>query len=142
MMSMDGVKSMNNEIYEEHKTRMPSQKKQILSLLLDNGGGVTNADMSFISLRYGGIIHVLEREGWDIEKTNMGNGLVRYILHGDKPTKVVDNRTGLEIIRGEIEQHNGEITFSELLNIMKRNGLHIKHKPFGVKKRNAGVLHV
>ena len=132
---------MSSVIYEEHKKRMPSQKKQILELLRGSGNiGITNADMSFISLRYGGIVHILEREGWDIEKTNMGNGLVRYVLHGDRPTREVDNRTGLEIMQGEIEANDGEITFLDLVNIMKRNGLHIKHKPFGVKKRNIGVL--
>lgn len=131
---------MSNEIYEEHKLRAPNQTERILKLLIESGeSGVLNVTLSNISLRYGGLIHNLEREGWDISKENKGDGLVLYKLHGNSPTNIVDNRSGLEVIKEEFDKL-GSVSFQKLVELMDENGLHIKHRPFGVKKRMAKEL--
>lgn len=125
--------SVYKEIYEEHKVRKTSQKEHILNALKGAGkDGMTNASLSNIALRYGSLIHEIERDGWSVVKLNEGEGIVRYII-GDK--RASDRQNAYEILRREIEEHHHHVTYNEIIKILEVNGLHIKHRPYGLKNK-------
>lgn len=122
----------NIEIYQEHKQRKESQKETILRLLKSVGDiGITNSTLSIIALRYGGLIHEIEMDGWQIEKVNEHGGVVRYILGDFRPSSI-DNRNAYDILKSEL--YESHFTYEELLRVLDANGLHIKFKPYGRKK--------
>ena len=61
---------------------------RLLGLLQERGAdGVDYMELAQITPRYGGVIHVLRADGWDIETKKMksNNGGARYFLRGRSP---------------------------------------------------------
>ena len=119
------------EVYEEYKIRKTSQKEHILNALKGAGkDGITNSSLSIIALRYGGLIHEIEMDGWQIEKVNEHGGVVRYILGDFRPSSI-DNRNAYDILKSELSE--SLFNYEELIRVLEVNGLHVKFKPYGRK---------
>lgn len=124
-----------NAIYEESKTRQPSQKEHILKVLkAADEAGVLNTDLNDIMLRYGQIIYELRCEGYQIQTKNISNGIVKYTLLSDKPVKANKKEKGIDIVRRELDDLDGNFYLFELEDILERNMLQIIHKPNGLNK--------
>lgn len=68
--------------YEDALNRIPTQRQKILNLLRDAGEtGVTNKELSDVSLQYSARIHELRKAGCiiDHDKTDI-SGIYRYYL--------------------------------------------------------------
>ena len=67
--------------YEEAKERIPSQLEKILNRLKEAGEeGVTNSELSRISLQYSARLMELRLKGYVIETIPLKNGVYKYIL--------------------------------------------------------------
>lgn len=127
--------TVHMEIYKESKDRAPSQKVAILETLREAGSkGVTNTDLKNIAIRFSAVTNQLQLDGYDIELVNEGSGVVRYILKDPNPVRSkVKVETGLQKTRAFFSESNSP-SFEDFVNFLSDNGLHIKHKPNGIRK--------
>lgn len=124
-----------NTIYEESKTRQPSQKELILkSLKLAGKEGKLNTELNDIMLRYGQIIYELRCEGYEIKTENVGKGIVKYTLLSDTPSAKPKKLKGIDIIREEFDELDGMLYLFELEDALNKHNLQIVHKPNGLNK--------
>jgi hypothetical protein len=73
---------MSTREYQDALNRIPTQQQKILDLLRDAGEqGITNKELSNVSLQYSARIHELRKAGCiiDHDKTEV-NGVYRYYL--------------------------------------------------------------
>ena len=127
--------TVHKEIYLESKSRVPSQKSRILDALrLAGKDGLTNTDLKDLAIRFSAVTNQLQLDGYDIELINEGNGVVRYVLHHPNPVRdKVKVKTGLEKTK-DFFSKSEEPSFERFVQFLSDNGLHIKHKPNGIRK--------
>lgn len=122
-------------VFKEVQERKPSKKTEVLdALMLAGAQGILNTTLSNISLRYGTLTNALQLDGYDITLENLGNGLIRYTLNSEEKAEKTVVEKGLDIVKREIKLHKGLVSFDELVKILDKHNLHIKHKPNGIKK--------
>ena len=122
-------------VFKEAQERKPSKKTEVLDALMFAGAqGILNTTLSNISLRYGTLTNALQLDGYDITLENLGNGVIRYTLNSEEKAEKTVVERGLDIIQREIDLHQGLVFFDELVEILDKHNLHIKHKPNGIKK--------
>ena len=77
----------------------------------------------------------MQLDGYDITLENLGNGLIRYTLNSEEKAEKTVVKKGLDIVKNEIKHnYQGVVFFDELVKILDKHNLHIKHKPNGIKK--------
>ena len=123
-------------VFKEAQERKPSKKTEVLDALMFAGArGILNTTLSNISLRYGTLTNALQLDGYDITLENLGNGLIRYTLNSEEKAEKTVVEKGLDIVKREIKSnYDCVIFFDELVEILDKHNLHIKHKPNGIKK--------
>ena len=123
-------------VFKEAQERKPSKKTEVLDVLMFAGAqGVLNTTLSNISLRYGTLTNALQLDGYDITLENLGNGVIRYTLNSEEKAEKTVVEKGLDIVKREIKSnYDCVIFFDELVEILDKHNLHIKHKPNGIKK--------
>ena len=123
-------------VFKEAQERKPSKKTEVLDALMFAGAqGILNTTLSNISLRYGTLTNALQLDGYDITLENLGNGLIRYTLNSEEKSEKTVVKKGLDIVKNEIKHnYQGVVFFDELVKILDKHNLHIKHKPNGIKK--------
>ena len=133
---MEGLNLTTMEVvFKEAQERKPSKKTEVLDALMFAGAqGILNTTLSNISLRYGTLTNALQLDGYDITLENLGNGIIRYTLNSEEKAEKTVVEKGLDIIQREIKMHRGLVSFDELVKILDKHNLHIKHKPNGIKK--------
>jgi hypothetical protein len=115
--------------YFEARQRIPSQTERIINLLKDAGAdGVTNHQLSKISLKYDSRISELRMRGFEIETTHEKKGVYKYIL---KKTPSIDslflNATD-EILMLIDTDFGGTIQSKELKSLLDLMHFHITRK--------------
>lgn len=124
-----------NAIYKESQARQESQKEVILNILKTVGhNGILNTELTKIMLRFGQIIYTLRLEGYQIKTKNVSRGVVKYILLNPEPQKKPVKKSGIQIIKDELEELDGVFYVYELEEILKNNNLQIIHRPNGLNK--------
>ncbi|WP_102691148.1 hypothetical protein [Rummeliibacillus pycnus] len=103
-----------------------SKKEQILNLLRYNKNGITNVQLSKTSLRYGGYLGQLYKEGYDIKTIPLKKGVFLYVLIKE-PEEIAQHMSAKEKLFSEIEK-NGSINAAALKNLMDKNNITIKYK--------------
>ena len=134
---MEGINLTTMEVvFKEAQERKPSKKTEVLDALMFAGAhGILNTTLSNISLRYGTLTNALQLDGYDITLENLGNGLIRYTLNSEEKAEKTVVKKGLDIVKNEIKHnYQGVVFFDELVKILDKHNLHIKHKPNGIKK--------
>ena len=123
-------------VFKEAQERKSSKKTEVLDALMFAGAqGILNTTLSNISLRYGTLTNALQLDGYDITLENLGNGLIRYTLNSEEKAEKTVVKKGLDIVKNEIKHnYQGVVFFDELVKILDKHNLHIKHKPNGIKK--------
>ena len=110
-------------------TRYLTQKQKIINALREAGEtGVTNAELSTISLRYGGHLGNLYRTGYKITKRNLDGGLYNYILVSEPADIKYFKNANEEIFEEISEQYDDSITSEELENLLHKKHFHIIRK--------------
>lgn len=116
------------------RKRLATQRQKIIKMLRDAGqDGVTNSEMNAISLRYGGHINEMYRQGYKIKKMNLGGGLYRYWLIST-PSQIMIPENAHDIFMNEIETRLGadisaEVseTFDDLyFHCVRKNGWYLR----------------
>ena len=134
---MEGINLTTMEVvFKEAQERKPSKKTEVLDALMFAGEqGILNTTLSNISLRYGTLTNALQLDGYDITLENLGNGVIRYTLNSEEKAEKTVVEKGLDIVKREIKSnYDCIIFFDELVKILDKHNLHIKHKPNGIKK--------
>ena len=134
---MEGLNLTTMEVvFKEAQERKPSKKAEVLEALKFAGRyGILNTTLSTISLRYGTLTNALQLDGYDITLENIGNGLIKYTLNSEEKAEKIVVEKGLDIVKREIKSnYDCVIFFDELVEILDKHNLHIKHKPNGIKK--------
>ena len=123
-------------VFKEAQERKPSKKTEVLDALMFAGAqGILNTTLSNISLRYGTLTNALQLDGYDITLENLGNGVIRYTLNSEEKAEKTVVEKGLDIVKREIKSnYDCVIFFDELVEILDKHHLHIKHKPNDIKK--------
>jgi|SRR5699024_2853768 len=108
--------------------RMMNKKKDVLKALKDAGdNGLTNQELSRIALRYGAYLGEMYKEGYEIPKTNLGNGLFRYIYKSSPKNKIVREKA-IDKIINEIGKR-GAVNKDEFVKILEEMNVSVKYKP-------------
>ncbi len=116
------------------RKRIMTQRQKIIQMLIDAGDeGVTNTEMNKISLRYGGHINELYRQGYKIKKMNLGGGIYRYWLLSI-PSQIKIPENAHDIFLDEVEKKGDEEMsalcseiFEELFfHTVRKNGWYIR----------------
>ena len=109
--------------------RILTQKQKVINALKEAGSkGMTNAELSKISLRYGGQLGTLYREGYKIKKYNLDGGLYNYVLIAE-PADIKYFKNANEEVFEEIEKnYNDSISSNDLENMLQEKHFHIIRK--------------
>lgn len=116
--------------YEEAKERIPTQMEKIINLLKAAGEeGVTNTELSTISLQYSSRISELYMAGYITETIPIKDGLYKYVLKKVVPPFDIKSATD-EILTAIQKDYGNRITSEELkalldekyFNIHRRSG--------------------
>jgi hypothetical protein len=114
--------------YDDAQRRIPNQQEKILAALRDAGAdGVTNKELSKISLQYSARIHELLRKGniIDIEKTEDGSGLLKYILRKETGKERFFETAEEEILNKIDYEFGGSVNSLELKVLLNECHSHI-----------------
>lgn len=115
-------------MYKEARERIPNQKKRIIEALrLAGENGLTNKQLSKIAMRYTARMAELYKMGYNIKLDNLGNGVVKYTLLSE-PVKPVKQENALQKIESMIRQMGGEVTMSQLKEVLTSNNIIVAHK--------------
>jgi hypothetical protein len=117
-------------IYDEAKKRIPTQKEMILKALKDAGSaGVLNSKLQKISLRYGGILGFLYKEGYKIDTINLGDGAVKYVFKSDPtPDTKLNLPKAKELLMSKINNiFGGQVTAEQLENLLVDEGISMRY---------------
>jgi len=88
---------------------------------------MTNAELSKISLRYGGHLGDLYRKGYKITKQNLDGGLYKYVLIAE-PADIKYFKNATEETIDELEKIHGEEIANDLRFILEDKYFHIIRK--------------
>jgi hypothetical protein len=110
--------------------RLLTQKRKIIAALKDAGSdGLTNVELNKISMRFGGHIGTLRREGYKIQKINLDGGLYKYILIAEPSQTKLFATAREETLFAMAEEHGDEIAsylenylVAQHFNIVRRGG--------------------
>jgi len=105
--------------------RLSTQRQRIIEMLKDDG--VTNAEMSQVSLRYGGHINEMGRQGYKYKKFNLGGGLFRYKLISI-PSQINIPEKAHDIFMQEVDSRLGEDISAEISEIFDDLYFHVVRK--------------
>lgn len=115
-------------MYKEAKERIPNQKVRIIEALrLAGESGLTNKQLSKIAMRYTARMAELYKMGYNIKLDNLGSGVVKYTLLSE-PVKPVKQENALQKIESMIRQMGGEVTMSQLKEMLTYNNIIVAHK--------------
>jgi hypothetical protein len=105
--------------------RLTTQKQKIINALKVAGSeGVTNVELSKISLRYGGHLGNLYRQGYKIKKNNLDGGLFQYILISE-PADIKYFQNANEQTFAAIRENVGESFATYLEKYLEEQHFHI-----------------
>jgi RNA binding exosome subunit len=108
--------------------RLITQKQKIINALrLAGSEGVTNAELSKISLRYGGHLGNLYRQGYKILKYNLDGGLYKYVLIAEPADYKYFKNAQEEILEAMAEKHTEEVA-KDLEEMLDEKYFHIIRK--------------
>ena len=108
--------------------RILTQRQKIINALKEAGSeGMTNAELSKISLRYGGQLGALYRQGYKITKSNLDGGLYNYVLIAE-PADIKHFRNAQEEVLEVMAEVHGENVSRSLKRILEKKHFHIIRK--------------
>lgn len=130
------MRDVHKEIFNDSKKRQPGLKQRVLEALINAGKhGLSNAELKHIAIRFSALTNQLQLDGYDIELSNEGGGLVRYTLHNPKAIRgKVKVKSGIEKARDFFIERDNSVSFEQFTDFLNNENLHIKHKPNGIKK--------
>lgn len=115
--------------------RLVTQRQKIINALKEAGtDGMTNAELSKISLRYGGHLGDLYRKGYKILKTNLDGGLYKYVLLAE-PADIKFFKNAQEETFEAIDE-KGQVTSEELKELLDNKYFHIIRKSGWYEQQN------
>ena len=110
------------------ENRLITQCQKILNALREAGSdGVTNAELSKISLRYGGHLGGFYRKGYKIAKYNLDGGIYKYVLIAEPANYKYFKNAQQEIIEAMAEKHTEAIA-NDLEEMLDEKHFHIIRK--------------
>jgi hypothetical protein len=116
------------EVKKPMDNRLITQRQKIINALREAGNeGITNAELSKISLRYGAHLGDLYRKGYKIAKYNLDGGLYKYVLIAEPADYKYFKNAQQEIIEAMTEKHN-EIIAQDLESLLDEKHFHIIRK--------------
>lgn len=108
--------------------RQASQREKVLQLLRDNKDtGITNADLSYVSLRYGGHLGALYQEGFKISKEALGGGLYNYKLLEEPPENYQGKMKAFDVLK-EALKSACSLDEDKFDSMMDELGLSVRYK--------------
>lgn len=109
--------------------RLITQRQKFINALKEAGSeGLTNVELSKISLRYGGHLGDLYRKGYNIQKYNLDGGVFKYVLISEPADIKYFQNANEEIFAAIRENYNDSITWDELKNLLEEKHFHITRK--------------
>jgi hypothetical protein len=119
-----------SKIFEEAKKRIPSQKQLIIKELKEAGTkGITNIKLQKISLRYGGVLGNLYKEGYKIDTIPLTDGVVNYILRSE-PTPETKKQLpkAMNLLTQKIDDvFGGQVTTEQLEKLLEEEGISVRY---------------
>jgi hypothetical protein len=89
--------------------------------------GVTNAELSQVSLRYGGHLGKLYELGYKIRKDSLGEGLYLYTLIEEPSRENHDRKKAIDVLLSEVRKE--EIIDAGILEgMLEKLGISVKYK--------------
>jgi hypothetical protein len=120
--------------------RLITQRQKIIAALQDAGfEGMTNVELSKISLRYGGHIGTLSKQGYKIQKVNLDGGLFRYFLVTKPSQEKLFKSANEETFEAMAKKHNEEVA-DDLKKYLDESHFHIVRKGGWYQKEYFGGL--
>ena len=115
--------------YFEARQRIPSQTERIINLLRTAGAdGVTNHQLSKISLKYDSRISELRMRGYEIETTHEKKGVYKYFLIKTPSIDTIYLNATDEILMLIDTDFGGNIQSKELKSLLELMHFHITRK--------------
>lgn len=116
-------------IYEDAKNRIPSQKQKILKALRDAGeSGITNADLSNISLRWGARMSELYAEGYIVDIESLGKGIYKYALQHEPTNIVIKPQKAVDVLLQEVVKIGDSVTSKQLQELLDKHNFNVTRK--------------
>jgi hypothetical protein len=108
--------------------RLITQRQKMIHALKEAGAeGMTNTELSKISLRYGAQLGVMYRQGYKIPKYNLDGGLYKYVLKSEPADYKHFKNAQEEIIEAMTEKHTEAIA-NDLKEMLDEKHFHIIRK--------------
>lgn len=125
--------------FNEAMKRIPSQAEKIIILLKEAGeDGVTNIELSKISLKYDARISELRQKGYEIETAHDKDGIYKYKLKRI-PSQDARFYSALDQLTLKIlNEYNGKITAFQLRDLLDKMYFEVKRKS-GYYKQNRKI---
>ncbi|MWV43069.1 hypothetical protein GRF59_05450 [Paenibacillus sp. HJL G12] len=116
---------------KEATKRSPSQRIRVLTALRNAGSkGITNVELQEISLRWQARLSELYKQGYRLALQNWGDGVYNYTLIHEPDTIHPEPRRAIQVLISEIEnKFSGNVTTSQLMDLLNSNGLQVGRKP-------------
>lgn len=115
--------------YFEAQKRIPSQAERIINLLKEAGAdGVSNIELSKISLKYDSRISELRMRGYEIETTHKKKGVYKYFLIKTPSIDTFYLNATDEILMIIDTDFGGNIQTNELRSLLILMHFHITRK--------------
>jgi hypothetical protein len=115
--------------YFEARQRIPTQAERIINLLKEAGAdGVSNIELSKISLKYDARICELRMQGYEIETTHEKKGVYKYFLIKTPSNDFLYLNATDEILMMIATDFDGSIEENELKNLLIFKHFHITRK--------------
>lgn len=112
----------------EDRKRLKTQREKILQALKEAGEeGMTNLDLSRISLRYGGHLGDLYRKGYKIEKIKLDGGLFRYFFISEPSKETIHNKAIDDFVESVLKK-GGSIKAYEVKPLMNELGFQMNRQ--------------
>lgn len=109
--------------------RLITQRQKFIHALKEAGSeGLTNVELSKISLRYGGHLGDLYRKGYKIQIHNLDGGLYKYVLIAEPADIKYFQNANEEIFEAIRENFDNAITWDGLKNLLEEKHFHIIRK--------------
>jgi hypothetical protein len=116
------------EVKKLMEDRLITQRQKIIHALKEAGSeGMTNAELSKISLRYGGQLGALYRQGYKIAKYNLDGGIYKYVLIAEPADYKYFKNAQQEILEAMAEKHDATIA-KDLEKLLDEKQFHIIRK--------------
>lgn len=122
----------------KEQKRIARKYEQILNALRQAGKiGVTNAELSKIALRYGGHLGRMYREGYEVDKQFLGDGLYNYTLISE-PKEIIKRQNALDKLLAEVDKFGSTgVDTKTLVKLLDSNGIAVKYKANTYKQGEA-----